>query len=110
MGLGIAAGVVLWVPAVGAVGTYASGWLGPRIDLHLKALVAVWEDAWKTIALLAALWWISIVLRVMLAFVPVLGSLSQIAVGVYTLFTGAHLIGLLFRRSPKTLESIYLGR
>lgn len=107
--LGVVIGVALWVPAIGAVGTWGSAWLAPRADLHVKALIATWGDAWVTIALLAGLWWVSVVLRVLLSFVPVLGSVSQIAIGVYTLLVGAHLIGLVFRRSHKILEAIYLG-
>ena len=108
--LGIVLGVVLWVPGVGSVGTYASGWLGWRADLHVKALVNVFDDAAVTLALLAGLWIASLLLRVFLAFVPVMGVLSSVAVGTYALFVGAHLIGLLFRRNTKMLESIYLGR
>jgi hypothetical protein len=107
--LGVMAGVTLWVPGVGAVGTYTSGWLGWRADLHIKALIAVRDDAWKTIALLTGLWLASLILRVVLAFLPVMGAITQIGVGVYALLTGAHLIGLLFRRNTKMLEAIYLG-
>ena len=109
LALGVVLGVVLWVPGVGAVGTYTSGWLGWRADLHIKALVNVFDDAAVTIALLAGLWMATLILRVILAFVPVLGVISSVAVGTYTLFVGAHLIGLLFRRNTKMLESIYLG-
>jgi len=109
LALGLFIGVVLWVPGVGAVGTYGSGWLGWRADLHFKALINVWGDAWLTIGLLAVLWMGSLFLRVILLFVPVLGTISSVGVGVYTLFVGAHLIGLLFRRNAKMLESIYKG-
>jgi hypothetical protein len=109
LALGMVIGVVLWVPGVGSVGAYGSGWLGWRADLHFKALINVWGDAWITVALLAGLWLVSLVLRVILAFLPVLGVISSIAVGAYTLFVGAHLIGLLFRRNTKMLEAIYLG-
>ena len=109
LALGTVLGVILWVPGVGAVGTYGSGWLGWRADLHVKALVNVFDDAAVTIALLAGLWLASLILRVVLAFLPVMGTISSAAVGVYTLFVGAHLIGLLFRRNTKMLESIYLG-
>ncbi len=109
LGLGVVVGVVLWVPGVGAVGTYGSGWLGWRADLHFKALVNVWDDAWRTVGLLAGLWLAALILQVVLAFLPVLGAISSVAVGTYTLFVGAHLIGLLFRRNTKMLEAIYLG-
>ena len=107
--LGLVAAVMLWVPGVGAVGTYASGWLGWRADLHVEALYRVWEDAWRTIALLAGLWFASIVLRVVLAFLPVMGAISAVGLSFYTLLLGAHLIGLLFRRNTKMLEAVYLG-
>ncbi|MFQ5349923.1 MAG: B-box zinc finger protein [Thermoanaerobaculia bacterium] len=106
---GMVAGVVLWVPGVGAVGTYGSGWLGWRADLHIRALINVFDDAVVTLVLLAVLWMVSLFLRVFLIILPVMGTISSVAVGVYTLFVGAHLIGLLFRRNTKTLESIYLG-
>ena len=109
LALGIVLGVVLWVPGVGAVGTYGSGWLGWRADLHVRALVNVFDDAVLTIALLAGLWWASMVARAVLAFLPVMGTITSVGIGAYTLFVGAHLIGLLFRRNTKTLESIYLG-
>jgi hypothetical protein len=109
LALGLVLGVVLWVPGVGAVGTYGSGWLGWRADLHVKALINVFDDAFVTIALLAGLWLASLILRVVLAFLPAMGAIASVAVGVYTLFVGAHLIGLLFRRNTRTLESIYLG-
>jgi hypothetical protein len=109
IGLGLLAGVLLWVPGVGAVGAYGSGWLGWRIDLHIKAIANVGADALSTTALLAGLWLASLILRIMLAALPVVGAIASVAVGVYTLFLGAHLVGLLFRRNTKTLESIYLG-
>ena len=109
LGLGIVIGVVFWVPGVGAVGTYGSGWLGWRADLHFRALVNVFDDAIITIALLAGLWWASVITRVVMAFLPIMGTITSVAIGAYTLFVGAHLIGLLFRRNTKTLESIYLG-
>ena len=108
LALGIVLGVVFWVPGVGAVGTYGSGWLGWRADLHVRALVNVFDDAVVTVALLAGLWWGTVVIRVVLATLPIMGTITSVGVGAYTLFVGAHLIGLLFRRNSKTLESIYL--
>ena len=109
LALGVVAGVTLWVPGVGAVGTWESGWLGWRADLHVKALIAVWDDAWRTIGLLAGMWLAALLLRLVFGFLPVMGTIAQVGIGVYALLTGAHLIGLLFRRNRKMLESVYLG-
>lgn len=110
LALGIVLGAMLWVPGVGAVGTYGSGWLGWRADLHVEALYRAWEDAWRIILLLAGLWTASVILRIILAFIPIMGAITSAGVGFYTLLVGTHLIGLLFRRNTKMLEAVYLGR
>ena len=47
---------------------------------------------------------------ILINFLPIMGAISSVGVGFYALIIGAHLIGLLFRRNTKMLESIYLGR
>lgn len=100
-------GAALWIPAFGSVAVTFSPWWALRIDLHFRALFEVGSDAWKTFGLLAGLMTARIVISRVLAPVPLLGTVVQIAIGAYTLFLGAHLIGLLFRRHANTLDSIY---
>ena len=78
-----------------------------RIDLHVRALFEVGGDAWKIFGLLAVLMTARVLVSMILAPVPILGSIAQIAIGAYTLFLGAHLIGILFRRHADTLDRIY---
>jgi hypothetical protein len=109
--LGLAGGLILgaaiWIPAFGSVALTFSPWWALRIDLHVRALFEVGAAAWKTFGLLVALLAARVVASWILAPIPVLGAAIQIAIGIYTLFLGAHLIGLLFRRHADTLEAIY---
>lgn len=107
LGGGLIVGAALWIPAFGAVAVTFSPWWALRIDLHARALLEVGADAWKTFVLLAALMAARLLASLILAPVPLLGSVVQIAIGAYTLFLGAHLIGLLFRRHADTLDSVY---
>ena len=109
--LGLAAGLIvgaaIWIPAFGAVAVTFSPWWALRIDLHVRALLAAGPEAWKIFGLLAVLMTARVLVTMILAPVPILGSIVQIAIGAYTLFLGAHLIGILFRRHANTLDSIY---
>jgi hypothetical protein len=93
----------------GAVGTWDSGWLSFRLDLHLEALLSGTKRDGPlflgTIAILLA--GAGFVARLLIG-VPLLGmALIHAALG-YALFTSAHLAGLLFRRHRERLEAIYL--
>ncbi|MEJ2086002.1 MAG: hypothetical protein P8Y44_10035, partial [Acidobacteriota bacterium] len=107
LGGGLIVGAALWIPAFGAVAVTFSPWWALRIDLHVRALSEVGADAWKTFGLLAGLLAARLLLAMILGPIPVLGTLVDIAIGAYTLFVGAHLIGLMFRRNTATLDSIY---
>lgn len=107
LGGGLIVGAALWIPAFGAVAVTFSPWWALRVDLHARALLEVGNDAWKTFALLALLMAARLLASLILAPVPLVGNVVQIAIGAYTLFVGAHLIGLLFRRHADTLDAIY---
>ncbi|MFP3940419.1 MAG: B-box zinc finger protein [Thermoanaerobaculia bacterium] len=102
-------GVLLWIPTMGATSVYDSAWLLPRLDLHFRALAASPRFAIALTLLLAALFVGSYTLRFALGLVPVAGWLASTWLGVYTLFTGAHLAGVYFRRSFDELERLYVG-
>lgn len=103
-------GMAIWVPTLGAYSVFDSFWLIPRIDLHLRAhLTAIAEGLLITI-LLAALFLVSWGLRFAFTFaVPYVGLVLAVFVGIYTAFTGAHLVGVFFRRHYDALERLYLG-
>lgn len=102
-------GVLLWIPTMGATSVYDSAWLLPRVDLHLRALAARPGLAFTLTALLAGLFVGGYALRFALGLVPIVGWLASTLLGVYTLFTGAHLAGVYFRRNYDALERLYVG-
>lgn len=94
----------------GAVGTWHSGWLSFRLDLHLEALLAgTRADGPLFLALIAGLLGAAGVLARAFLDWPLLGAAIAHAALGYALFTSAHLAGLLFRRHRVRLEAIYLG-
>lgn len=103
-------GVAIWLPTLGSFAVFESFWLVPRIDLHLRAhLTGIAESLVITI-LLATLLVTSWGLRFALTFaVPYLGAVLAVFVGIYALFTGAHLVGVYFRRHYDALERLYVG-
>ena len=103
-------GVAIWIPTLGAYSVFDSFWLIPRIDLHVRAhLTAIAEGLLITI-LLSALFLISWGLRFAFTFgVPYVGLVGAVFVGIYTAFTGAHLVGVFFRRRYDELERVYVG-
>ena len=107
LGGGLIVGAALWIPAFGAVAVTFSPWWALRIDLHIRALSAVGADAWKTYGLLVALLIARLLLAMISGPIPILGNLIDIAIGAYTLFVGAHLIGVMFRRHAAILDAIY---
>jgi hypothetical protein len=106
---GFVLAVALWVPAFGAGAVYHSPWLFFRLDLHVKAVAAAPAEWAQAVALLAGLFVAGLVLPALLAWLPLVGSLAGTAVQLYTLFLGAHLAGVWFRRHPAAMERIYLG-
>jgi hypothetical protein len=103
-------GMALWIPTLGAYSVFDSFWLIPRIDLHLRAhLTAVVEGLTITF-LLAGLFLVSWSLRFAFSFaVPYVGLVLAVFIGIYTFFTGAHLVGVFFRRHFDALERLYIG-
>ena len=105
---GLVLGAILGVLALGATGTHSSGWLALRVDLHLRALfTTAARDAALVAGLLAAILLASTVAKQIFAPVPILGTAVAAALSGYSLFTGAHLAGLVFRRHARVLEPIY---
>ncbi len=105
---GAAIGALLAVFALGATGAHSSGWLAFRIDLHLRALfTSAARDAMLIAALVATLVIVSSILGQVFAPLPILGTALGAALSGYALFTGAHLVGLVFRRHQGVLDPIY---
>lgn len=105
--VGSIAGAAIWIPAFGAVATEWNPWVALRVDLHVRALGVLGADGWQTLGLLVGLLALRQLVATVVQPVPLLGSVLQIVVGVYALLTGAHFVGLLFRRHAAVLDSIY---
>ncbi len=108
-GIGILLGFAIALFGFGAVGTWQSGWLALRLDLHVEALlVGTRGQALLVMLPIALLLAAAGVIARLAAGVPLLGTaLIHAAVG-YALFTTAHLAGALFRVHRERLERIYL--
>lgn len=107
--LGAALGYALAMFGFGALGAFRSGWLAPRLDLHLEALLAgTRADGPIVLAAIALLFAITAAVVRLLGGIPLVGLAVLHAATGYTLFTAAHLAGLLFRRHRQRLEAIYL--
>lgn len=106
---GFLLGVMLWIPTMGATSVYDSAWLLPRLDLHLRALAADPGLAAAMTAVLSTLFVGSYAVRFALGLIPLLGAVASTFIGVYTLFTLAHLVGVYFRRHFDRLERLYVG-
>lgn len=109
MALGLLVAVAMWIPAFGAVSLYDTFLAALRIDLHLRALAVAPRELVVTVPLLALLLLGRVVMPTLLGFLPWIGAILGHAVVGYTLFTGAHLVGLYFRRHWSELEELYLG-
>lgn len=109
LAVGLLLSMALWVPAFGAVALYDTFLAALRLDLHVRALLVSPAEVAATTGMLAALLVVGTFLRLLLAGVPLLGGVLATAVLVYTLFTGAHLVGVYFRRHWDALEAVYLG-
>lgn len=108
-GAGLLIGLALALFGFGAVGTWGSGWLGLRIDLHLEALLAGTRgQALLVLPPIALLLGAAAMIARAVGGVPLLGSAIVHAAGGYALFTTAHLAGVLFRVHGERLEGIYL--
>lgn len=103
-------GVAIWLPTLGSFAVFESFWLVPRIDLHLRAHLTGIAESLVITVLLATLLVTSWGLRFALTFgVPYVGAVLAVFVGIYALFTGAHLVGVYFRRHYDALERLYVG-
>lgn len=109
LALGCVLAVALWVPAFGAVALYDTFMAALRLDLHARALAVAPGEAAAITAVLAGLLFVGTAVRLLLAFLPLVGAVLSTAVLAYTLFTGAHLVGVYFRRRWTALEDVYQG-
>lgn len=107
--LGTLIGMALWIAAFGSLGVFDSLWLVPRIDLHLRALAVAPVEAGIIAGTLALLYVVSYTLRFTLGLLPLVGAIAATFLGIYTTFTGAHLVGIYFRRHANELERLYIG-
>ena len=106
---GAALGYAIAMFGFGAVGAFRSGWLAPRLDLHLEALIGgTRADGPVVLGLIALLFGFAALLVRVLGEIPLVGVAVLHAATGYALFTAAHLAGVLFRRHRERLESIYL--
>lgn len=101
--------VLLWIPIFGAPSVFDSLWLLPRLDLHARALLVAPIEAGFISLLLASLLVLGYFLAFGFASIPLIGGAVAVGLLVYTLFTGAHLVGVYFRRHNQRLERLYLG-
>lgn len=107
--LGAAIGYGLAMFGFGAVGAFRSGWLAPRLDLHLEALLSGTRgDGPLVLVLIALLLGLAAATARLLGGIPLLGLAVLHASTGYALFTAAHLAGVLFRRHRESLARIYL--
>jgi hypothetical protein len=109
-GAGILLAFALALFGFGAVGTWESGWLALRLDLHLEALLSGTRgQALLVLPPIAALLGASLLIARAVGGVPLVGSAIVHSAGGYALFTTAHLAGVLFRVHRERLERIYLS-
>jgi hypothetical protein len=106
---GFLLGVALWMPTLGATAVFESFWLLPRVDLHVRALLVAPGEAVIMTLLLGGVLIASTFLRYVTLSIPLVGVAASIAIGVYGLFTGAHLVGVYFRRHYDRLEGLYVS-
>lgn len=103
-------GVAVWIPTLGATSVFDSFWLLPRLDLHARALLAAPAEALLMTVVLAVLLAGSWALRFAAVIaVPWIGTLLAVFISIYAAFTGAHLVGVYFRRHYERLETLYVG-
>lgn len=108
LAVGVALGLLLALFAFGATGAYGSGWLWFRLDLHLEAwLGKAGGDALIVAGLGASIFLAGQLAGAVLGRVPIAGAVIEHALSGYALFTGAHLVGLVFRRHAAVLDPIY---
>ncbi len=109
-GVGLALGAALWVVALGSVALYDAPFSAFRLDLHLAALGVFRGSLIQVVIFLVVLTLASEILQaVVLLGLPLVGSLVASAIGTYTLFTGAHLIGVMFRQHADAADELYIG-
>jgi hypothetical protein len=106
-GVGLLAGLMVLVPALGATASFGNSWLAVRWDLHLRAFARTWRDSTRLALGLAGLYLLGTALGRLFSFVPAVGGFLQLAIHVYAWFLGMHLVGLLVRRHEAELEPIY---
>lgn len=102
-------GVAIWIPTLGATSVFDSFWLLPRLDLHVRALLVNPAEALVMTVVLAILLVGSYFLRFAVLIVPAVGAVLSVFIGIYATFTGAHLVGVYFRRHLDRLERLYVG-
>lgn len=108
LAVGSALAVLVWVISFGATATYHSGWLSFRVDLHAAAVGVAPREYLAIAGLVAALMAGGQLLAAVLSFMPTLGQVAGLVVQAYSLFVGAHLAGVYFRRHRPALDAIYL--
>gem|GEM_PF-1085755 len=103
--------VVLWIPALGAVGVFGENSLAFRFDQHLRAIREMGDEFWRVAAAIIALLIFGQAVSFAILFrVPFLGSVISVMTGLYTWFTASHLVGVLFREHHDLAERVYWSR
>jgi hypothetical protein len=103
-------GVCIWLPAFGAVAIFGSVWLVFRLDLHFKAARADYKEFFTAVGLTGGLLALSGVAPFVLGHLHVPELLVNLAINallVYSIFVGAHLAGVYFRRHSEAMQAIY---
>ena len=99
-------GAAVSVMAYGVAGKFGHGSI-LRLDLHFRAFRIGGVDAVTVTNLFFGLGILVFLLRIALARVPIVGAAVSGVFGAYWIFTGAHLIGVLFRRHLYAFEELY---
>lgn len=99
--------MAIWVPAFGAVSVLHDNFVAFRFDRHARVLTGFGGRFWPTVLLSTALIVVGQVVSFFAMAVPLFGLVASAAIGMYSWFTAAHLIGLFFRRNTAELADIY---
>ena len=98
----------LWIPTFGAPAVFDSFWLVPRVDLHVRALLVAPGEVALLALFMGGLTLAAYLLESAIHIIPVVGAAAGTAISVYATFTGAHLVGVYFRRNAERLERLYV--
>lgn len=111
LSVGLVLSMMVWLLSFGSTAVYQTPWLFFRLDLHARAGWAAGGDL--TIATLLNGLLIGMVPAATAALAifvhPIAAAVGSQALILYAILLSAHLAGVIFRRHPDVLDTIYLG-